>query len=191
MDLQDYRKQIDEIDDQLVKLFAQRMEVSEGIASYKKIKKKEQTLCRLVSDGYRKIYEYEKQDGSSVNVISELFGELLQDLVVYLAGDYADDNVKNLAFNLGKWIYVIDALDDFDKDVKKGEYNPFKKEFPLINTKKQLLTEKREYLEYTFGDILSEIEYSHKKIKYYFNHDFIDNVLQKGLLVETKKIMEK
>jgi hypothetical protein len=160
-------------------------------SSYKKIKKKEQTLCRLVSDGYRKIYEYEKQDGSSVNVISELFGELLQDLVVYLAGDYADDNVKNLAFNLGKWIYVIDALDDFDKDVKKGEYNPFKKEFPLINTKKQLLTEKREYLEYTFGDILSEIEYSHKKIKYYFNHDFIDNVLQKGLLVETKKIMEK
>jgi len=36
MDLQDYRKQIDEIDDQLVKLFQQRMEVSEGIAAYKK-----------------------------------------------------------------------------------------------------------------------------------------------------------
>ena len=36
MDLQDYRKQIDEIDDELVKLFAKRMEVSEGIASYKK-----------------------------------------------------------------------------------------------------------------------------------------------------------
>ncbi|MBP3634344.1 MAG: prephenate dehydratase [Oscillospiraceae bacterium] len=36
MDLKDYRKQIDEIDDQLVKLFQQRMEVSEGIAAYKK-----------------------------------------------------------------------------------------------------------------------------------------------------------
>ena len=36
MELQDYRKQIDEIDDELVKLFAKRMEVSEGIASYKK-----------------------------------------------------------------------------------------------------------------------------------------------------------
>ena len=36
MDLQDYRKQIDEIDDQLTKLFLQRMEVASGIAQYKK-----------------------------------------------------------------------------------------------------------------------------------------------------------
>ena len=35
MDLQDYRKQIDEIDDQLVKLFEQRMEVTRGIVAYK------------------------------------------------------------------------------------------------------------------------------------------------------------
>ena len=35
MDLQDYRKQIDEIDDQLVQLFAQRMEVTKGIVAYK------------------------------------------------------------------------------------------------------------------------------------------------------------
>lgn len=36
MDLKDYRVQIDEIDDQLVKLFQQRMEVARGIAEYKK-----------------------------------------------------------------------------------------------------------------------------------------------------------
>lgn len=35
MDLQDYRKQIDDIDDQLVSLFAQRMEVAGDIARYK------------------------------------------------------------------------------------------------------------------------------------------------------------
>lgn len=36
MDLSDYRKQINEIDAQLVKLFEQRMEVSKNIAAYKK-----------------------------------------------------------------------------------------------------------------------------------------------------------
>ena len=36
MDLNDYRKQINEIDEQLVKLFEQRMEVSKNIAEYKK-----------------------------------------------------------------------------------------------------------------------------------------------------------
>ena len=36
MDLKDYRNQIDEIDDELVRLFAKRMEVSAQIADYKK-----------------------------------------------------------------------------------------------------------------------------------------------------------
>ena len=36
MDLQDYRKQIDEIDEQLVALFQKRMDVASGIAAYKK-----------------------------------------------------------------------------------------------------------------------------------------------------------
>ena len=38
MDLQDYRKQIDEIDDQLVQLFTRRMAVASGIAQYKQEK---------------------------------------------------------------------------------------------------------------------------------------------------------
>ena len=160
-------------------------------SSYKKAKKKEPVLDKIVENWYSKLLKLEKDNCDSIDISADPFGQMISSLVKELLGDKFDQNISTLSYYLGKWIYLIDALDDFDKDVKKGEYNPFKKEFPLINTKKQLLTEKREYLEYTFGDILSEIEYSHKKIKYYFNHDFIDNVLQKGLLVETKKIMEK
>ena len=36
MDLNDYRKQLDEIDDQMLELFLKRMELSTGIAAYKK-----------------------------------------------------------------------------------------------------------------------------------------------------------
>ena len=36
MDLQDLRKDIDEIDDQLVELFCRRMEIAEKVAEYKK-----------------------------------------------------------------------------------------------------------------------------------------------------------
>ena len=36
MDLKDYRKEIDAIDDQLVRLFGQRMDIAAKIADYKK-----------------------------------------------------------------------------------------------------------------------------------------------------------
>ena len=35
MDLQDYRKQIDEVDSELLRLFTRRMEICSGIAKYK------------------------------------------------------------------------------------------------------------------------------------------------------------
>ena len=35
MDLNDYRKEIDQIDDELIALFAMRMETAEKIAAYK------------------------------------------------------------------------------------------------------------------------------------------------------------
>ena len=38
MDINDYRKQIDEIDDQMVELFARRMAVASEIARYKQEK---------------------------------------------------------------------------------------------------------------------------------------------------------
>ena len=81
-------------------------------------------------------------------------------------------------FNLGKWIYFIDALDDFEKDKKKGLYNPFVKANPDINTKKELLEKKGDEIKFVFSDVLSEIAFANKNIKYYFNHDLIDNVFE-------------
>ncbi len=30
-----------------------------------------------------------------------------------------------LGYNIGKWVYLMDALDDFAEDVKKGRFNPY------------------------------------------------------------------
>ena len=33
--------------------------------------------------------------------------------------------VSKIMFRLGKWIYLMDAADDFTEDTKKGRFNPF------------------------------------------------------------------
>ena len=58
-------------------------------------------------------------------MVADPFGNMLSEIVTTLIGEKATDNVKNVAYNLGKWIYLIDALDDYDKDVKKGNFNVF------------------------------------------------------------------
>ena len=94
-------------------------------SSYKKIHKTESELCSIVENYYKKLYNYEKSAGDSVVVASEFFGKMLYEVVKIVAENYFTEEIGNVSFNLGKWIYVADALDDFEKDLKKKEYNPF------------------------------------------------------------------
>ena len=34
-----------------------------------------------------------------------------------------------LGFYLGKFIYILDAYDDVERDIKRNKYNPFKEKF--------------------------------------------------------------
>ena len=69
--------------------------------------------------------EVEKQAVPSVDIPADIFGKALADLLSYgLEGDQ-----KRLTFsagrNLGRWLYIIDAADDLEGDIKAGRFNPF------------------------------------------------------------------
>jgi len=40
-----------------------------------------------------------------------------------------EDNLRKIGFFLGKYIYILDAYDDIEKDIKKGSYNPLKHKY--------------------------------------------------------------
>ena len=40
-----------------------------------------------------------------------------------------EDSLRRMGFYLGKFIYILDAYDDLEKDVKNGNYNPFAEKY--------------------------------------------------------------
>ncbi len=159
-------------------------------SSYNKVRKTEPKLCSIIENYYKKLYDYEKSSGDSIVVASEFFGKMLYEVVKVIAEDYFTEDVGTIAFNLGKWIYVADALDDFEKDLKKNEYNPFVMTYKDVLTKKDLIQKNKPDLQFMFGDIISEIMIANSKIKYCFNHDLVDNILTKGIVVKTTQLLE-
>ncbi len=43
--------------------------------------------------------------------------------------DVWEPTLHRMGFYLGKFIYLMDAYDDVEDDVKKGNYNPFAKDY--------------------------------------------------------------
>lgn len=158
--------------------------------SYKRAKKSEPELNEVVNNNYAKLVEYEKTEGDSVDISADSFGNMLLEIIVILLGDKATEAVKSLCYDIGKWIYLIDAVDDFDKDKKRNSFNVFVNLYKNVFDKRGLLNEKRIELEEIFGTILSDIEHCSRQIEYKFNNDLINNILLCGLRAQTKKILE-
>ena len=79
----------------------------------------------FIKDTLAKISKLEKEECRDIDLISGLFGDIMSKVLVYKEDEWSDELGK-LGYYLGKFIYILDAYDDVEKDIKKGRYNPFK-----------------------------------------------------------------
>ena len=69
----------------------------------------------------------EKRDSDSIDDTAEAFGKILECLFTpdFVTNEKHSRTLAWLGFNLGRWIYIIDAVNDLERDLKVGAYNPF------------------------------------------------------------------
>ena len=92
----------------------------------KKIKKQYPEKTAKLEAILKKSSEYEKKKEHDIDKISSYSGELMSELFLYKEDEWKQ-TLSRMGFFLGKYIYIIDAYEDIEKDLKKGNYNPFTK----------------------------------------------------------------
>ncbi len=82
---------------------------------------------RAVKKYLKKLHTLEKSRGSKkagLDLAAGYTGEMLAEIFVYQK-DLWEEPLRRMGFYLGKFIYLMDAWEDIEKDVKNGNYNPF------------------------------------------------------------------
>ena len=51
--------------------------------------------------------------------MSNTFGNLMAEIFAYKEDEFEKD-LRQIGFNIGKYIYLLDAYEDLEKDYKKG-----------------------------------------------------------------------
>ena len=129
----------------------------------------------------------EKAECASLDMAADPFGLAIADLSDYCLGESATEHTRTLFYAIGKWVYLIDALDDYDKDIKKHNYNPFYCAF-RERTKEEMLEKNGEEVDFVFKSVFAECAESLQKIHFYFNHDLTDNIILRGMPAATKRV---
>lgn len=82
-------------------------------------------LDKRVSDLLTELGSIEKMRRPSVDEPAKIFGNILGEILSF--GEEGDKGriLRTLGDSVGRWIYIADALDDWEDDAKGGRYNPF------------------------------------------------------------------
>lgn len=144
-----------------------------------KIKHIKSDIINSVRDNLELLYKLEKEKCAEPDIVSDAFARAMRAI-------FSENRaLENFGYNIGKFIYLIDSLDDLEKDVKKKSYNPFYEKYgdnfeELINSAEFVLT-------FTLSKAAEEFE----KLKIYKNYEIIKNIVYLGLRSKLDYILQK
>lgn len=141
---------------------------------YARIRSKYPRQSAAVETYMQELAAAEAAKEENLDVIAGLTGEMTAEIFAWKDDEWAEE-LRCLSFYLGKFIYLMDAYEDIDKDRKNREYNPLlhlgcQKEEDFETFAKLLLT-----------SMMSECAKSFERLPIIEHADILRNILYSGV----------
>lgn len=123
----------------------------------------------------------EQDLSSSIDQTSNCFGRILEEIFDYRDDEYRD-RLRKVGFNIGKYIYIMDAYEDLDEDLEKGRYNPF-------TSYREDRDGLKDRVDKLIGMTLSRLEGAILDLDIKVNMAIIDNIIYSGVYLRYKGLI--
>lgn len=167
----------------------------------KKLPDKLEPISKIINKNLKHLKELEKsKEKLSIDEFSHPFSDITKNIFsFYFKINNLNENslhyVENLGYNLGKWIYIIDAFNDMEKDYKNNSFNPIFNLDNLYFNKDYDILKFKDDVRHKFSSLLTHINYicleNFNKLKINKNYDLIENILQLGMPFKLDKIVNE
>ena len=132
----------------------------------------------------RKLNMLESKRETNLDAIAGLTGEMLGEIFSWKDDIWAEE-LHCLGFYMGKFIYLMDAYEDLEKDLRKKEYNPF--EAMVKNNPKDFDTLSKLIL----TSMMSECSKSFERLPILRHASIIRNILYPGVWSKYEYVQAK
>ncbi len=150
--------------------------------AYKRIEKQYPRQCNMITVSLKRLQECEERSETDIDLVSGCFGDLMGELFLYRE-DRWQDTLRRMGFFLGKYIYILDAYDDLEKDEKHKSYNPFR----FVEKREGFEEKIRQYLTMMMAECTREFE----KLPCLWDVDILHNILYDGVWTRFETIQKE
>lgn len=158
---------------------------------YTRIVSKYPRQVRVLEEFMHKTAEAEKNKETNLDLVAGLTGEMLGEIMCWREDEWQEE-MRTLGFYMGKFIYLMDAYEDYEADQKKNCYNP------LVYMEKENDQEFDTFCKLLLTSMMSECAKSFERLPILLHADILRNILYSGvwsryeyLQLRKKKLEEK
>ena len=141
---------------------------------YSRIAKRYPRQVQAVEEYMRKTEDVEKSREENLDIASGLSGEMMGEILCWREDEWTAE-LRMLGFYLGKFIYLMDASEDYEADLKLNSYNP------LVYMNKKDAQDMDTFVRLLLTSMISECAKSFERLPIIWHADILRNILYSGI----------
>ncbi len=142
---------------------------------FMEIEKRYPKRCAHIKKALTRLSMYEREESTNLDEVAGQFGLIMSELFAY-KNDIFNEDLRKTGFYLGKYIYILDAYDDLNKDIDSNSYNPLK------NMRQSMSQEEFDkQCEDILTMMMAQCTTYYEKLPCVLNSDILKNILYVGV----------
>ncbi len=145
-------------------------------------------INEIIGSSMDKQAQIEKKENVGIDEAAHHSAEALGRVMALGFDGERKNSLYNLGYMVGRYVYILDAADDLESDIKSGNFNPFKSEFSNINNEKsrnEFIARARGMFNLTQSSALEVLDSLEKKRF----EDILENIVLDGLTQSAEKVL--
>ena len=166
---------------------------------HRKLKVAYPDLCSQIESLLQELTRLENEKCDSLDMVADSFAKIMEIIfktgVTNLYGEDAPtaETAGRIGYHMGKWIYLVDAIDDIEENLESGTYNPLFYRFKYDSNSENAQSFKeriKDSLSFNLFQYLAVISQLLEKMHFKKHEGIIDNIIYFGLNHQTRLMID-
>ncbi len=142
----------------------------------------------LMKREFGRLAKLEKENSASIDEVADCTAVVMRDMTSCLVK--TDDNINLFTYNLGRLIYLLDAVDDLEEDSKKNRYNVIVNNLGKCTKKADYLVKNADELSFLLKSTYNRMVESYNKMNITVGEGVLSNTVYLGLNLQIERLLK-
>lgn len=158
--------------------------------AYKKAAAFMPNVDTIVNTQYQALRAAERDNAVGIDRICDHFAKMMALIIDEIMGEKQSETITKLCYNVGKFVYLIDALDDIDEDYKKKNYNIFLLTYGNYISRTQFMADNADNLNFIFASTVNRVISCFNDLIFTQSYTLLRNIIHQGLRSKVEEVMK-